>query len=47
MKVSVDSIRALYRGGKISLEGVRQAVERGWITPQEYEAATGEPWEGA
>jgi len=42
MKVSKNSIRILYRAGKITIEGVKQAVERGWITAEDFEAITGE-----
>lgn len=46
MKVSAQSIRILYRTGKIGQEGLRQAAERGWITQAEYEAAAGAGGEG-
>ena len=44
MKVSVNSIRILYRAGKITIEGVRQAVDRGWITAEQYAEITGEEY---
>jgi len=42
MKVSANSIRILYRAGKITIEGVKQAYDRGWITAEDYEKITGE-----
>lgn len=42
MKVSVNSIRILYRTGKITVDGVRAAMERGWITASEFTSITGE-----
>lgn len=44
MKVSVESIRILYRAGKISVDGVREAVARGWITVQNFESITGQKY---
>lgn len=44
MKVNKNSIRILYRAGKITIDGVRQAVERGWITPEQYTEITGEDY---
>ena len=42
MKVSADSIALLYRTGKITIEGVRKAFKRGWITEDEFCDITGE-----
>ena len=42
MKLSKNSIRILYRSGKITKEGVKRALYRGWITVKEYEDITGE-----
>lgn len=42
MKVNADSIALLYRTGKINIEGVRKALERGWITEEEFCNITGE-----
>lgn len=42
MKISANSVFILYRSGKITKEGVKQALERGWITAAEYEKITGE-----
>lgn len=45
MKVNANSIRILYRAGKITIDGVRSAVERGWITEIEYKKnITGEEY---
>ncbi len=38
MKVNVNSIWILYRSGKISREGVLDAVGRGWITREQADA---------
>lgn len=42
MKVNVSSIALLYRTGKINVDGVRKALERGWITEEEFFDITGE-----
>ena len=44
MKINVNSIRILYRAKKITIEGVKDAVERGWITAEDYEKTTGEKY---
>ena len=44
MKVSPNSIRILYRAGKITKDGVHEAVERGWITAEDYKNITGEEY---
>ncbi|MBQ6807575.1 MAG: XkdX family protein [Firmicutes bacterium] len=36
------SVKRLYDAGKLSLNGVYGAVERGWITAAQYEEITGE-----
>lgn len=42
MKINANSIRILYRAKKITIDGVLQAYNRGWITADEYEKITGE-----
>lgn len=41
MKVNANSIRILYRSGKITIDGVKNAVERGWITEVQFKEITG------
>jgi hypothetical protein len=41
MNVNVNSIRILYRSGKITIDGVRNAMERGWITAEDFKKITG------
>lgn len=36
MKVNKSSISLLYRTGKIDIAGVRKAVERGWISTEDF-----------
>lgn len=36
MKVNKNSIALLYRTGKINIDGVRKAVERGWISAEDF-----------
>ncbi len=38
-------LQKLYRQGKVTLEGLRQAIEDGVIPAGEFEQITGEPWE--
>lgn len=42
MSTKAKAIRTLYRMKRITLDGVRQAVEDGVITPAEFEQITGE-----
>lgn len=44
MNVNKNSIRILYKTGKITAEGVRQAVKRGWITAEDFEKITGQKY---
>lgn len=41
MKINASSIRILYRTGKITIDGVRDALKRGWITTDEFKKITG------
>lgn len=36
MIVNKNSIALLYRTGKISISGVHKAVERGWISAEDF-----------
>ena len=40
MKVNKNSIALLYRTGKIGIAGVRKAVERGWISAEDFTEIT-------
>lgn len=40
MKVNKNSIALLYRTGKINIAGVRKAVERDWITVEDFKEIT-------
>ena len=42
MKVNQNSIALLYRTGKISVAGVRKAVERDWISAEDFSKITGQ-----
>lgn len=44
MKVNKNSIALLYRTGKIDIAGVRKAVERGWISVEEFSEITGQEY---
>ena len=44
MSVQARAIRTLYRAKRITLEGVRQAVENRIITATEYKTITGEAY---
>ena len=44
MSVKAKAIRTLYRAKRITVEGVRQAVEDGLITDKEYTEITGKEY---
>lgn len=46
MSAKAKAIRTLYRMKRITIEGVRQAVEDGLITAEEYREITGEEYAG-
>ena len=46
MSAKAKAIRTLYRAKRITIEGVRQAVEDGLITEAEYAEITGEDYVG-
>ena len=41
-----EATRNLYRRGKITKAKVAELVEKGLLTPEEYEIITGEPYGG-
>ena len=42
-----ELVKGYYERGLWSIQAVRNAVARGWITAAEYEEITGEPYETA
>lgn len=40
-----EMVKDYYDRGLWSIERVGLAVEKGWITPEEYELITGQPYE--
>ena len=46
MSTKAKAIQTLYRTGRITIEGVRQAVVDGLITEKEYKIITGEDYIG-
>jgi len=44
MKVNKNSIALLYRTGKIDINGIRKAVEREWITVEDFKEITGQDY---
>ena len=44
MKVNKNSIALLYRTGKIDIAGVHKAVERGWISAEDFSDITGQEY---
>lgn len=44
MSVQARAIRTLYRAKRITIDGVRQAVEDGLITAAEYKTITSETY---
>ena len=41
MTVKANAVRTLYRAKRITIDGVRKAVENGVISPAEYKEITG------
>jgi hypothetical protein len=39
-----ETIQRLYNEGRLNNEGVGNAVEKNWITPEQYEEITGNPY---
>lgn len=46
MSIMFNRIKQYYSSGKWSKTAVKKAVERGWITAEEYKEITGEGYEG-
>lgn len=44
MSTKAKAIRTLYRMGRITIDGVRQAVVDGLITAEDYKEITGETY---
>lgn len=44
MSAKAKAINTLYKANRITIDGVRQAVEDGIITPAEYTEITGEEY---
>ena len=44
MKIDKNSIILLYRTKKITIDGVRKAVERKWITKNDFKEITGQDY---
>lgn len=44
IKFDPKTIYTLYRAKKITIDGVKQAVKREWITPEQYRDITGEEY---
>ena len=44
MNAKAKAIRTLYRAGRITLEGVKQAVVEGVITEEQYTEITGKEY---
>ena len=45
MRTIVKSIKRLYESGRLTKEQVRERVEKGTITTDEYDYIVGEPYE--
>ena len=44
MTVKANAVRTLYRAKRITIDGVRKAVEDGLISPAEYKEIIGEEY---
>ena len=44
MSKNYNKVKSYYDRGLWSIERVREAVVKGWITPEEYELITGQPY---
>ena len=47
MSTLVESLKRLYEAGRLTKAQIRQRVERGTITEDDYAYITGEPYEAA
>ena len=41
-----ELVKNYYSAGQWSKKAVKNAVKKGWITAEEYEEITGEPYDG-
>lgn len=44
MSTLVESLKRLYKAGRLTKEQIAERVTKGTITPAEYEYITGEPY---
>ena len=44
MSILVNSLKRLYEGGSLTKEQIAQRVQKGSITPEEYQYITGEAY---
>lgn len=40
-----ETLKRLYTEGRLTKEGLANAVIKGWITAEQYQEITGEPYE--
>lgn len=45
--VNYEKVKSYYNRGLWNLARVKKAVEKGWITEEEYQEITGQPYDGA
>ncbi len=45
MSKKFDMVKEFYDEGRWNKKRVHDAVEKGWITPEEYQLITGDPYE--
>lgn len=45
--ILIESLTRLYKAGRLTKEQIAERVEKGSITPEDYEVITGEPYPGA
>lgn len=45
MRVLINSLKRLYKAGRLTKEQIKERVTKGTITEDEYEEITGEPYE--
>ena len=45
--VHYEKVKSYYDRGLWNLARVKKAVEKGWITEEEYQEITGQPYDGS
>lgn len=40
-----ETLKRLYTDGRLTVEGLKNAVVKNWITPEQYQEITGLPYE--